>query len=274
MPNRILRDGILRSERIAKISPLAELFYRRIMSVVDDFGRYYAIPALLLSDVFPLRPSWADESMVGLWLAECREAELMALYCVKATPYLEIAGFDQRIRPGQRSKFPEPAESSGEAREKSAYARATTTPSTTATHSTSNTEFPDSENQKAVIKTDEVMDEFHPVAILAEAKAVYRSAGLPIPDKHDVLILQYLTVITPREKRGRVMNYVKWNLAMGRWPSPAKTKAFLSLLQSPTSDWDVELTVRTLPNAREPSRAEQATDQAMEEFRKLHPEIA
>ena len=42
MPNRILRDTILRSERVARLSPTAELFYRRLMSVADDYGRYYA----------------------------------------------------------------------------------------------------------------------------------------------------------------------------------------------------------------------------------------
>jgi hypothetical protein len=33
MPNRILREGILESERIDKIGPMSELFYRRLMSV-------------------------------------------------------------------------------------------------------------------------------------------------------------------------------------------------------------------------------------------------
>ena len=47
MPNRILREGILTSERIERLDWAEEVFYRRVMSVVDDYGRYYARPALL-----------------------------------------------------------------------------------------------------------------------------------------------------------------------------------------------------------------------------------
>jgi hypothetical protein len=43
MPVRILREGILTSERVDTLSPAAEVFYRRLMSVVDDFGRFSAI---------------------------------------------------------------------------------------------------------------------------------------------------------------------------------------------------------------------------------------
>jgi hypothetical protein len=65
MPNRLLFDRILRSRKIASLDPMAELFYRRLMSVADDFGRYYADPALLLSDCFPIRPTWAGENGVA-----------------------------------------------------------------------------------------------------------------------------------------------------------------------------------------------------------------
>ena len=44
MPNRILRDGILMSPRVNVLSSEAELFYRRLMSVVDDYGRFSAHP--------------------------------------------------------------------------------------------------------------------------------------------------------------------------------------------------------------------------------------
>ncbi len=40
MPNRVIREGILNSQRVNKLTEPAELFYRRLMSVVDDFGRF------------------------------------------------------------------------------------------------------------------------------------------------------------------------------------------------------------------------------------------
>jgi hypothetical protein len=130
MPTRLVRDGILRSRKIAALDPMAELFYRRLMSVVDDFGRYYADPALLLSDCCPIRPSWANENGVAGWLDACRACGLIRVYEANGTAFLEIQNFGQRIRPAQKSKFPEPAEVCGGARENSALARASTPPPT------------------------------------------------------------------------------------------------------------------------------------------------
>lgn len=107
MPNRILREGILESERIHKIGPMAELFYRRLMSIVDDYGRYaYDIP-VLLSRCFPRRPEWADAETISLWAGECREAGLLILYEVNKHKYLEVSDFRQPIR--SKSKWPDPA---------------------------------------------------------------------------------------------------------------------------------------------------------------------
>jgi hypothetical protein len=122
VPNRILRDGILRSEKVAKLTPTAELFYRRLMSVADDYGRYYANEALLLSDCYPIRPAWADAEMIALSLAECVQIGLILTYEVSGTKFLEIANFEQRIRPNQKSKFPPPAEIRRDSREISAKA--------------------------------------------------------------------------------------------------------------------------------------------------------
>jgi hypothetical protein len=143
MPNRILRDGILRSRKIAALDPMAELFYRRLMSVADDFGRYYADPPLLLSDCFPIRPSWADESGVVKWLEACGACGLIRLYEVNTKPFLEIDNFGQRLRQGQISKFPAFAGNFGGAREKSAFARASTTPTTPATNAPATFDFSD-----------------------------------------------------------------------------------------------------------------------------------
>lgn len=131
VPARVLRDGILRSKRVAKLSPQAEVFYRRLMSVVDDFGRYYADPALLLSDCYPLRPSWADENSLSLWLRECVEAELILPYQHNSNDYLQIVDFRQRTKPAQKSKFPDLPGISGHGPEKSAFARASSSPTPT-----------------------------------------------------------------------------------------------------------------------------------------------
>lgn len=106
MPSRVLREGILTSERVNQLSPLAELFYRRLMSVADDHGRYFAHPALLRSACYPLRVERVKESEVQRWLEECERADLLATYTVGHTKYVQLFDFHQR--PRHRSKYPDP----------------------------------------------------------------------------------------------------------------------------------------------------------------------
>lgn len=106
MPNRIVREGILESERVDRLSCEAEVFYRRAMSKVDDAGRYYAKPELLLAALFPLRIGRVSPTEIAAWLRECAAARLVRLYTVEGKAYLEIVDFRQQMR--SRSKFPDP----------------------------------------------------------------------------------------------------------------------------------------------------------------------
>lgn len=105
MPNRIIRDGILTSERVDKLGPVAEVFYRRLMSVVDDFGRYTAHTGLLRAACYPLRVDSIREADITRLLAEVQQAGLIVLYEVKSKQYLEIVDFKQQVR-AKLSKFP------------------------------------------------------------------------------------------------------------------------------------------------------------------------
>ena len=44
MPNRIIREGHLDSERVDQLSEQAENFYSRLRLVVDDYGRFEYSP--------------------------------------------------------------------------------------------------------------------------------------------------------------------------------------------------------------------------------------
>ena len=107
MPSRIVRDGILESESVNLLSWEAELFYRRLMSIVDDYGRYNALPLLLRSRCYPLQIDRVVDSNIEKWMKECAEVGLVLLYSVENKPYLEIIGFNQRTRQ-KTSKFPAP----------------------------------------------------------------------------------------------------------------------------------------------------------------------
>lgn len=109
MPNRIIRDGINTSARVRMLSGGAELFYRRLMTVVDDYGRYHGHPTTLRAAAWPTDPDKATDVEVEQWLAELSGGDkpLVRLYVVEGARYVELDNFGQRQR--SQSKFPNPA---------------------------------------------------------------------------------------------------------------------------------------------------------------------
>jgi hypothetical protein len=108
MPNRIVREGILTSEAVNGLNWAEEVFYRRLLSVVDDFGRYYATPKLLRAACYPLHIDKVSDSDIGKWLSACETAALVRVYPASdGKRYLEVQNFKQQQR-AKESKFPSP----------------------------------------------------------------------------------------------------------------------------------------------------------------------
>lgn len=113
MPNRILREDILTNPRVASLGWAEEVFYRRLMSVVDDFGRYYADHGLLRAACYPRQLSKVSDSDIGKWLACLQKAALVRVYPAQDGEwYLEFVDFDQKAR-AKHSKFPDPPADAG-----------------------------------------------------------------------------------------------------------------------------------------------------------------
>lgn len=107
MPNRIIREGILSSEKIALLDWAEEVFYRRLQSIVDDYGRYEANPQLLRSKCYPMQTDDVKQSNITAWLSACVKAGLIVVYEVGGKAYLEIVNFGQQLR--SKSKYPDPS---------------------------------------------------------------------------------------------------------------------------------------------------------------------
>ena len=106
MPNRILREGILTSSAIARLGWAEEVFYRRLHSVVDDFGRYYADVGMLRAACYPRQLNKVSDSDIGKWLRACADAALVRVYPAEdGESYLEVVKFGQQVR-AKKSKFP------------------------------------------------------------------------------------------------------------------------------------------------------------------------
>lgn len=107
MPNRIIRDGILHSVPVSNLTPLAELFYRKLLSVADDYGRFHAgPPILLISLCYPLQGHDIKQEDITKWLKELTKQGLITIYTAEGNPVLEVHKFLQRRR-ASKSKFPD-----------------------------------------------------------------------------------------------------------------------------------------------------------------------
>ncbi len=107
MPSRILREGIIGSARVNALTLGAEVFYRRLMSVADDHGRFYASVITLRGALWPRHPELVSESQIERWLKECTAGDepLVTLYEVAGGKFLQISNFRQQTR--AKSKFPD-----------------------------------------------------------------------------------------------------------------------------------------------------------------------
>jgi hypothetical protein len=106
MPNRILRDGILTSGKVNVLDWPEEVFYRRLMSVVDDYGRFHGDPELLRPYLYPLKVDRVKVTDISRWIAACVKAGLVAHYRASDNKfYIEVLNFGQQVR-ALKSKFP------------------------------------------------------------------------------------------------------------------------------------------------------------------------
>lgn len=119
MPTRLLREGILESERVDQLSPEAEVFYRRLMSRVDDYGLYSANEKILLAHLFPLKLGQISLEKIREWLAECEEADLIFLYESDAKPYLQMQDTCWQTR--SKPKHPLPTDNNCKQKKASVY---------------------------------------------------------------------------------------------------------------------------------------------------------
>lgn len=110
MPDRVVRAGILTSDAVNQLSWAAEVFYRRLMSVVDDYGRYDGRAAIIRAVLYPLKIDRVSDRDVETWMREVAETGLLKVYTVDGKRFVEIAKFDQRLR-AKASKWPSPLSS-------------------------------------------------------------------------------------------------------------------------------------------------------------------
>lgn len=106
MPQRFLKPGITSSPKWESCSWQGQSFYIRLLTLVDDFGRYEANPILLRSHAFPLREDIRVDTIERL-CSETSAARLVYYYQFCGKRYLQIINWTERTR-SDKSYYPSP----------------------------------------------------------------------------------------------------------------------------------------------------------------------
>ena len=107
MPTRLIREGILTSERVASLSWEDEEFYRRLLSLVEDYGLSDARPSVLRSALYPLQLEKMSECNVQRCLAACETAGLILLFARNGKSFLMVRDFGQSLRSAPKYPLPD-----------------------------------------------------------------------------------------------------------------------------------------------------------------------
>lgn len=127
MPQRFLRPGITTSDAWNSVSFEAQSFYIRLLTLVDDFGRYDGRVPILHGQCFALRSDITLKRTAAL-RSELHDANLIHVYDVDSKEFIKIERWAERTR-SEHSKFPDPPERTANPQESAAEGSKKTLPS-------------------------------------------------------------------------------------------------------------------------------------------------
>lgn len=107
MPNRGLKESILTSDSLDRLSAEAERLFYRLLVVVDDYGWAYGDLRLLLAACFPLRASEFTCVQLRAWATELLDQKIIELYEFECREYVHFTKWQKHNRPrATKSKYP------------------------------------------------------------------------------------------------------------------------------------------------------------------------
>jgi hypothetical protein len=106
MPDRILRDELLTSERYWSVSIQAQQLFVHLILCVDDAARFSGKNFTLRASCFPGRP--IESSELERMLSELVDSDLVRVYTVGSERYVFLPRFNNRRRYVASSKYPTP----------------------------------------------------------------------------------------------------------------------------------------------------------------------
>jgi hypothetical protein len=104
MPDRVIRDELLTSERYWSVSIHAQQLIIHLILAVDDAARFSGKNFTIRATCYPGR--LVEASDVERWLLELHDVDLIRLYTVGSERYLYLPRFGNRRRYASSSKYP------------------------------------------------------------------------------------------------------------------------------------------------------------------------
>ena len=108
MPTRLIRDRICKSESIDSLTWFEEVFFYRLITICDDYGRYDARAKVLKADLFPLKDG-VTINQIEKALNKLSTVGMVQVYVYDQKPFLQLVTWEkyQSVR-NKKSKYPEP----------------------------------------------------------------------------------------------------------------------------------------------------------------------
>lgn len=106
MPKRLTPETWIHDESFNSLSLPAEVFFRRLWTLADDYGNFYGEPATLRARVFPMYAADVNLDAITAYVDMCVEAGLLIRYTHNSAQYVHILNYGQQIK--SRPKFPLP----------------------------------------------------------------------------------------------------------------------------------------------------------------------
>lgn len=105
---RTIKPEIWADEAVGHLGPWERLLFVGLITMADDEGRLRAPSAAVIGHVFPY--DGIAHAKVRRWLRALHDGELIVLYEIDGTPYVQICGWSkhQKITRPTRSSLPAP----------------------------------------------------------------------------------------------------------------------------------------------------------------------
>jgi hypothetical protein len=105
MPQRFLRPGLTTSDAWNSVSFPAQSFFIRLLTLVDDFGRYDGRVLVLHGQCFALRSDITPQETAAL-RSELHDSGLISVYQAAGKEFIQINKWHERAR-GKVSRYPD-----------------------------------------------------------------------------------------------------------------------------------------------------------------------